>query len=135
MKEFNVWPNASVVMTHLDNIMRVIGYSKVNGKGTQGYYQFDNDYQRLKNVSFEKARNLGSIIHWIAINPTPSLKRDINGRVMFGDLYLTKEKIDTLRQYINENYKEAILIQQLVYHKKQKKISLVGHNEFSIYDL
>ncbi|ASU00258.1 hypothetical protein [Aeromonas phage AS-zj] len=125
MKNFDKWPNAKVVMEHMDNLMWLIGYRPNNGKGWTGYY-YDGIIKQQKvmiNLSWQEARTLCVNVFDTVSMP---LYRVVNG------VRISADSMMDLDNYIRNHVKEVDVIRQLVYHKKERKISLVGYNEFKI---
>lgn len=124
MKNFDKWPNAKVVMEHMDNLMWLIGYRPNNGKGWTGYYDTRGGQQQaMINLSWQEARTL-------CVNVFDTVSRP-SDRVING-VRISGYSMMDLDNYIRNHVKEVDVIRQLVYHKKERKISLIGYNEFKI---
>ena len=124
MKQFDKWPNAKEIMDHMDNVMWLMGYSPNNGKGWTGYYDVRGVQQKaVKNISWQEARTLCTNVFDTVCMP---LGRVVNG------VKISASSMMDLDVYIRNHIKEVDLIRQLVYHKKAKKLSLIGYNEFKI---
>ena len=124
MKTFEKWPSAGVVMGHMDHMMCLIGYSPNNGKGWAGYYDVHGVQQKaMKNRSWQEARTLCTTVFDTVCMPM--------GRLVNGVKISTGSMMD-LDVYIRNHIKEVDLVRQLVYHKKAKKLSLIGYNEINL---
>lgn len=124
MKNFDKWPNAKVVIEHMDNLMWLIGYRPSNGKGWTGYYNTRGGQQKaMNNLSWQEARTLCTNVFDTVSMPW--------GRVVNG-VKISADSMMDIDVYIRNHVKEVDVIRYLVYHKKERKISLVGYNEFKI---
>lgn len=126
MKQFDKWPNAKVIMDHMDIIMHLLGYASNNGKGWTGYYDTRGGQQRAaEQLSWQQARKLCVDIYDTVCTPRDM---DVNGVKISGYAMMD------IDNYMRINVKEVDVVRQLVYHKKERKISLIGYNEFKIED-
>ncbi|UYD59239.1 hypothetical protein HPMBJEAJ_00124 [Aeromonas phage avDM6] len=124
MKTFEKWPSAGVVMGHMDHMMCLIGYSPNNGKGWTGYYDVRGVQQKaMKNISWQEARSL-----CVNIFDTVSMPQHL----VVNGVKISGYGMMDLDVYIRKHIKEVDLIRQLVYHKKAKKLSLIGYNEINL---